>query len=194
MAILCDLSHKCPVRQLLINRRNVHIFHCADWDYCYSGPSTTHTPLVPPAQQPSPTPHLPTHQWTWNPPTTTPYHSNWSPPWNAAPTKAPTHGYPPWSHPSIFNPNTNGWNQPWPTWSNWSPPNTQPTPVSTNLYGSSAGGCGSGGCRECEGDCDSDRDCSGNLECFQRDGLGAVPGCGSGGMEGKNFGLVEGYK
>ena len=174
MAILCDLSHKCPVRQLLINRRNVHIFHCADWDYCYSGPSTTHTPLVPPAQQPSPTPL--THS--------TP--SNWSPPWNGPTVNAPTHWW------TTYNPYLSGWNPtPW-TGNYPATPSTITTP-SGQLISSSVGGCGSKGCKECEGDCDSDSDCKGNLECFQRDGLGAVPGCGSGGMEGKNFGLVEGY-
>jgi len=30
---------------------------------------------------------------------------------------------------------------------------------------------------ECEGDCDTDRDCLGSLRCFQRTGNGPVPGC-----------------
>jgi len=30
---------------------------------------------------------------------------------------------------------------------------------------------------ECEGDCDIDRDCEGDLICFQRDGIESVPGC-----------------
>ena len=29
----------------------------------------------------------------------------------------------------------------------------------------------------CEGDCDNDSQCAGDLKCFQRDGLEAVPGC-----------------
>ena len=34
--------------------------------------------------------------------------------------------------------------------------------------------------RECEGDCDNDSECEGNLKCFHRTysgGLGPVPGC-----------------
>ena len=30
---------------------------------------------------------------------------------------------------------------------------------------------------ECEGDCDNDGDCAGDLVCFQRNGLESVPGC-----------------
>ena len=34
---------------------------------------------------------------------------------------------------------------------------------------------------KCQGDCDSDDDCEGDLRCFQRDGYSSVPGCyGSG--------------
>jgi len=33
---------------------------------------------------------------------------------------------------------------------------------------------------ECEGDCDDDNDCAGDLKCFQRSGTEAVPGCASG--------------
>lgn len=36
-------------------------------------------------------------------------------------------------------------------------------------------------CNECEGDCDDDDDCAGDLVCFKRssiDGFQAVPGCG----------------
>ena len=47
------------------------------------------------------------------------------------------------------------------------------------------GECSSSGaylCGECEGDCDGDSDCEGDLVCFQRDGVEAVPGCdGEGG-------------
>ena len=31
----------------------------------------------------------------------------------------------------------------------------------------------------CEGDCDQDSDCAGNLQCFERDAGGDVPGCGN---------------
>ena len=31
--------------------------------------------------------------------------------------------------------------------------------------------------QECQGDCDKDGDCAGELYCFERDGLEAVPGC-----------------
>ena len=45
------------------------------------------------------------------------------------------------------------------------------------------GECGSNyKCDLCEGDCDSDSDCAGDLICLQRDGFEAVPGCsGAGG-------------
>jgi hypothetical protein len=35
----------------------------------------------------------------------------------------------------------------------------------------------------CQGDCDVDDDCAGMLECFQRDGGEAVPGCGGGELD-----------
>lgn len=34
--------------------------------------------------------------------------------------------------------------------------------------------------KKCEGDCDSDDDCAGNLVCFQRSGSQSVPGCSGG--------------
>ena len=36
-------------------------------------------------------------------------------------------------------------------------------------------------CQQCQGDCDSDDDCSGHLKCFDRSHTEAVPGCASGG-------------
>lgn len=36
-------------------------------------------------------------------------------------------------------------------------------------------------CKRCEGDCDDDSDCMGELKCFQKDGPGIVDGCS--GME-----------
>ena len=33
------------------------------------------------------------------------------------------------------------------------------------------------GCGNCEGDCDSDKDCASGYGCFQRDGKTPVPGC-----------------
>ena len=38
-------------------------------------------------------------------------------------------------------------------------------------------GCSRGSCNACEGDCDSDADCSTGLKCFTRDRLEGVPGC-----------------
>ena len=72
-----------------------------------------------------------------------------------------------------------------PTRSPTSNPTKRPTTtgVGNNLYSTSVGGCGSRGCEECEGDCDSDADCQGSLTCFNRNALEFVPGCGSGGME-----------
>ena len=94
----------------------------------------------------------------------TPWHqTNWNPPqhWNN-----PRNWLPPWKQPT---------------------PNHQPTPATSSkrLYSTNAAGCGSKGCVQCEGDCDSDADCEGNLTCFKRDGLESVPGCGSGGFEGE---------
>ena len=40
---------------------------------------------------------------------------------------------------------------------------------------------------ECEGDCDSNSDCAGNLSCFQRDGREPVPGCYGLGTSGRDY-------
>jgi len=40
--------------------------------------------------------------------------------------------------------------------------------------------CDSNPCGLCEGDCDNDDGCSGDLKCFQRDGNEPVPGCSGG--------------
>jgi hypothetical protein len=40
---------------------------------------------------------------------------------------------------------------------------------------------------KCEGDCDGDSDCSGNLKCFQRSGTEAVPGCEGSGVSAKDY-------
>jgi hypothetical protein len=69
-------------------------------------------------------------------------------------------------------------------------PTRQPTnapPDNGGLITTGRDGCGSGGCGECEGDCDSDSQCSGNLECFQRDESDEIPGCGGGGRRGEKF-------
>ena len=45
--------------------------------------------------------------------------------------------------------------------------------------------CGANGCSsmgQCQGDCDNDDDCAGDLGCFQRDGLTPVPGCSGEGV------------
>ena len=39
----------------------------------------------------------------------------------------------------------------------------------------------------CEGDCDADADCAGNLECFQRNGDEEVPGCVGSGQTGWDY-------
>ena len=64
-------------------------------------------------------------------------------------------------------------------------PTQSPTMVSL-LQSTSNGGCGSNGCEECEGDCDSDADCVGDLVCFQRTAFEFVRGCGGGGTGGEN--------
>lgn len=41
-------------------------------------------------------------------------------------------------------------------------------------------GCNDAPCGECEGDCDKDSQCKGNLKCFQRTSSSqTVPGCSS---------------
>jgi len=53
---------------------------------------------------------------------------------------------------------------------------------------------------QCEGDCDKDDDCEGNLKCHQRDGITSVPGCvGTGGKDWdycthENFGKINSKK
>jgi hypothetical protein len=42
-------------------------------------------------------------------------------------------------------------------------------------------------CDACEGDCDSDLQCKGNLLCFQRNGIQAVPGCTGSGTSGRDY-------
>lgn len=39
----------------------------------------------------------------------------------------------------------------------------------------------------CQGDCDSDQDCWGNLKCFQRDGTEEVPDCPGLGKSGSDY-------
>ena len=48
---------------------------------------------------------------------------------------------------------------------------------------------------KCEGDCDGDSDCSGDLKCFERSGTEAVPGCEGSGVSAKDycFEVPEGY-
>jgi hypothetical protein len=40
---------------------------------------------------------------------------------------------------------------------------------------------------ECEGDCDGDSECQGDLQCFQRSGLTPVPGCTGDGSDSKDY-------
>lgn len=40
---------------------------------------------------------------------------------------------------------------------------------------------------ECQGDCDSDRDCRGNLVCFKRSNYESVPGCSGRGSSGADY-------
>ena len=42
-------------------------------------------------------------------------------------------------------------------------------------------------CDVCEGDCDSDQQCRGDLKCFQRNGVQAVPGCMGSGTSGSDY-------
>jgi hypothetical protein len=53
----------------------------------------------------------------------------------------------------------------------WTPPTLQ------NLGGNGCSGYWGYPCSKCQGDCDSDSDCVGNLKCFQRSYGEAIPGC-----------------
>ena len=73
---------------------------------------------------------------------------------------------------------------------NWSPtpvPTSVPSAASSmptsirSLYSYGTGGSSDGTMSVCEGDCDSDDDCTGDLLCFLRSDSTAVPGCESGG-------------
>jgi hypothetical protein len=44
---------------------------------------------------------------------------------------------------------------------------------------------------KCEGDCDNDGECAGNLKCFQRDGRQPVPGCEGLGNTGSDYCYAE---
>ena len=123
---------------------------------------------------------------SWNAPWS--HTGNWSPPWNPTPTRAPTHWSPPWSQPTSWtppwNPTPTSWSPAWapaPTrwYTSWSAPTWLGPPT---LYGYSAAGCLGRGCLECEGDCDTDHDCTAGLVCFQRDGNTQVPGCSGNGV------------
>ena len=47
---------------------------------------------------------------------------------------------------------------------------------------------------ECQGDCDNDDDCQTGLECFQRGGYDAVPGCGGTGVRDWDYCVSPNYK
>jgi len=47
----------------------------------------------------------------------------------------------------------------------------------------SGANCGPGQCTACQGDCDDDSECAGNLKCFQRQAFEPVPGCTGRGIE-----------
>lgn len=56
------------------------------------------------------------------------------------------------------------------------------TPGKVNYVGECGGGVGRFLCKECEGDCDTDADCEGDLVCRHRENFESVPGCsGEGG-------------
>jgi hypothetical protein len=66
-------------------------------------------------------------------------------------------------------------------------PNSSSAPIKS--LGQNA--CYNGNCNICEGDCDFDSDCAGNLKCYQRDSLmSSVPGC-TGETYGGEFGAVK---
>jgi len=49
--------------------------------------------------------------------------------------------------------------------------------------------CNNGSCNACEGDCDSDAGCAGDLVCFLRDDFESVPGCSGNGVAGEQYTL-----
>eukprot|EP00933_Yihiella_yeosuensis_P051702 TRINITY_DN49691_c0_g1_i1.p1 TRINITY_DN49691_c0_g1~~TRINITY_DN49691_c0_g1_i1.p1 ORF type:complete len:672 (-),score=95.13 TRINITY_DN49691_c0_g1_i1:445-2460(-) len=66
---------------------------------------------------------------------------------------------------------------------------TQPniTLPPTDALDSSPGRHGSGNMSKCQGDCDNDNDCAGNLTCFQRYAWESVPGCSGHGKFGFDY-------
>jgi hypothetical protein len=74
------------------------------------------------------------------------------------------------------------------------PPTTNPTPAPTRRPTDSLSIVGDDGnpgnvfpLKVCQGDCDSDAECEGNLKCAQRSGLEEVPGCKGQGVSGKDY-------
>ena len=60
-------------------------------------------------------------------------------------------------------------------------------PVLKTLRGHNPRKAKKGELLECEGDCDKDRDCKGNLVCFQRNQYEKVPGCQGYGRRGYDY-------
>ena len=100
--------------------------------------------------------------------------------------------------------NTDKWNVYWPSGSSGGGDSSSgggSDSGSGSGNGNSNGGGGSGSltevrcsvsnpCGKCEGDCDNDRECKGNLQCKQRYGssaLSSVPGCSGQGVKGLDY-------
>jgi len=91
----------------------------------------------------------------------------------------------------------------WSKTSNWStymtssptaaPPTKSPTkgptqPTSSTVLNLRPGECSvSSPCVKCQGDCDSDSECSSGLSCFQRTSTQTVPGCTGSGSPGRDY-------
>ena len=142
---------------------------------CISGPTASPTPR--PTR--SPTPGVPT---IFRPPTVLPPCDPTIPPWERPPCRIVLPPCDPSVPPSAQPPCT----VPEPT----SAPTASPT--ASLLWSTSTDGCGTDGCMECEGDCDSDAECASGLVCIQRTGFEFVRGCGSGGKSGENSNHIAG--
>ena len=70
-----------------------------------------------------------------------------------------------------------------PTSASTLPPTSAPQPVTKDLVYFPEECSPNRRCNECEGDCDRDADCEGNLVCFQRNGFTTVRGCNGSGVE-----------
>ena len=130
-----------------------------------------------------------------SPPPTTKSPINWGTlalliPTSLAPTSPPT-PIPTTRHPTLRPSNTPSRRPITPGPSRFPTRRPVTTPYPTTGGDLRINGDCAGGCDECEGDCDNDDQCKGDLYCFKRDDFEDVPGCLGRGVRGKDY-CVEG--